>query len=169
MKLKLSILYSWFVKTTTYFLPNFPFIMRFRGFLYSIMMKECGSDFQVTSTATLVSLAGLRFGNNVYIGHNCVIVSADLEIEDEVLVGPNCVLASGNHSKENGSYRFGAFVRGKIIIKKGSWIAGNCTVLSGAILPESSVLAAGSVLNTSFDVSSALYAGSPAILKKKLS
>ena len=168
MRLKISILYSWFVKTITYFWPNFPQLIRLRGFLYSLMMEQCGKDFQVHSSATLVSLSGLNIGNHVYIGPNCVILSVNLKIEDEVLIGPNCIIASGNHTQINGSYRFGAFQRGAIVIKKGSWISGNCSVLSGAVLPESSILGAGSTLNKEYQTPSALYAGSPAVFKKVL-
>ena len=162
MKLKLSILYSWLVRTLTFFWPNIPFLMRFRGFLYSLMMKECGKDFQVTSSAILNSLSGLIIKNNVYIGPNTVIIGVDICIEDDVLIGPNCVISGGNHSFLNGSFRFGPSISAPVLIKKGSWIAANCTITAGAIMPPSSILAAGGVLSQKFIEGNALYGGIPA-------
>ena len=58
MKHKFLLLYSWFVRTIMYFLPDIPFIMRFRGFLYGVGMKKCGKDFQVTHNAIIKELEG---------------------------------------------------------------------------------------------------------------
>lgn len=131
-------------------------------------MKKCGTDFQVTSSAVLNSLSGLSVGNNVYIGTNTVVLGIDIFIEDEVLIGPNNIISSGNHTMENRSFRFGKPSRDKIILGKGSWVAGNCSILPGAVLPESSILGAGSVLNKPFTEKQALYVGAPAVFKKKL-
>lgn len=166
MKTKISIIYSWFVRLITCFLPNHPTFMRFRGWLYSLMMKECGKNFQITSSAILVSLTGLSFGDNVYVAHNCVFVGTNIKIGDNVLVGPNCTISSGNHTYGNGSYRFGKSSQGIVIIEEGSWVASNCSVVSGAMLPKQSILAAGSVLNKQYTETNALYGGVPAKMLK---
>lgn len=168
MYLKLSILYSWFVRSVTFFLPNIPILMRFRGFLYSLMMKECGMDFQVASSVILNSLSGLVVKNNVYIGPNTVIIGVDITIEDEVLIGPNCVISGGNHSFLGESFRFGPSIGQPIIIKKGAWVAGNCTITAGSILPSQSILAAGAVLSKKFEENNVVYGGIPAKMIKKI-
>lgn len=165
---RISIIYSWFVRTITLLLPNMPIFMRFRGFLYSLMMKKCGKNFQPSATVIFNSLAGLSVGNNVYIAHNVVVIGTDITIEDEVLIGPNCVISGGNHTFSNGSYRFGKSQMIPVVIRKGSWIAGNCTVTGGSILPAQSVLAAGAVLNKPMEQERSLYAGTPAKLIKAL-
>jgi len=126
------------------------------------MMRSCGRDFQVHSSALLVSLSGLKVGNNVFIGANTVIMGLGLQIDDGVLIGPNCVIVSGNHTKKNGSYRFGPSARGTVIIESGSWVAANCTIVDGAILLKGSLLGAGSVLNKPFKETDSIYAGIPA-------
>ncbi|HVI48422.1 MAG TPA: acyltransferase [Chitinophaga sp.] len=168
MKTRLSILYSWLVRTLTLLLPNVPVCMRFRGFLYSLMMKRCGRDFQVTSTAILNSLSGLSVGDHVYIAHNCVLIGVDIEIGDKVLIGPNCIISSGNHTYLDDAYRFGKSEVRPARIGNGSWIAGNCSIVGGAGLPPKSVLGAGSVLNKAFTEERGLYAGAPAGFIKKL-
>lgn len=166
MKTKLSIIYSWFVRLITCFLPNHPMFMRFRGWLYSFMMKECGENFQVTSSAILVSLTGLSVGENVYIAHNCVLIGSNVYIGDNVLIGPNCTLSSGNHTFDNGSYRYGKPESGVVKIEDGTWVAANCSIVSGAQLPKQSVLAAGASLNKPFTETNSLYGGVPAKLIK---
>lgn len=165
---KLSILYSWFVRLITKLLPDIPFFMRFRGFLYSFMMKSCGKNFQVCSTSYINSLYGLDVGDNVYLAHNSVLLGKDIIIENEVLIGPNTVVVSGNHTYLNGSFRFGASVSKPILIKKGAWIGANCTILAGSSIPECSIIGAGSVVSKKFENLGSLYAGNPAQFIKKL-
>ena len=54
MKHRLLLLYSWLVKTVLFFLPDIPLIMRFRGFLYSLGMPSCGSNFQVAHNVIIL-------------------------------------------------------------------------------------------------------------------
>ena len=167
MKHKLLLIYAWFIRTILFFLPDIPFIMSFRGFMYGLAMKKCGKDFQVTHDANLKVLQEISIGNHVFIGNATVLLAGGgIMIEDNVLIGPHCILVSGNHSFENGSYRFGKSILGEIIIKHGSWVGGNCTVTKSSILPPFSVLGANSLLNKQFIESNALYAGVPAKLVK---
>ncbi|MDX1774868.1 acyltransferase [Oceanihabitans sediminis] len=165
---KISIIYSWFVRTITYFLPNTPFLMRFRGFLYSLMIRNCGRNFQVSSSVIINSLFHLKIGSNVYIAHNTVIIGHNIQIKDEVIIGPNCVISSGNHVFDGNSYRFRPSISNKVIIGEGSWVAGNCSITAGAILPNKSILAAGAVLNKPFNQERSIYAGVPAKLIKSI-
>lgn len=162
MKLKISILYSWLIKSTTFFLPNHPLFMRFRGYLYSFMMKYCGKDFQVASTVTINSLTGLEVGNHVYIAHNCVLIGTKIKIGDNVIIGPNCIISSGNHTFQGGSFRYGISQTKGVSIDDGSWVSGNCSVIGGAKLPKQSILAAGAVLNKQYHEEKSIYGGIPA-------
>lgn len=165
---KFSIIYSWIIRNSTKILPDSPLIMRFRGYLYSPMMQSCGKNFQVCSTSYINSLSGLSVGDNVYLAHNTVVLGKSITICDEVMIGPNTVIVSGNHTYHKNSFRFGKSEIKPILIEKGAWISANCTVLAGAIMPSSSILAAGSVLNKQFSEVKSLYAGTPAKLIKKL-
>lgn len=167
MKMKISILYSWLVRTITILLPNIPVFMRFRGFLYSLMMKQCGKNFQVTSSAILNPLAGIAVGDHVYIAHNTVVLGVAVEIGNEVLIGPNCIISANNHSYLGTSYRFGKAVVKPVKIGNGSWVAGNCSVLAGSALPARSILAAGAVLSKKYEEEGSIYGGVPAVFLKK--
>lgn len=167
MRHKLLLLYSWFVRTLLIWLPDIPFIMRFRGWLYGLGMKSCGKNFQVAHSVDFKCLDQMVVGDNCLLGNGVIFLgSGKIIIEDEVLVGPHCVLASGNHAFLNGSYRYAHGKCSSIFLKFGCWIGANCTILPGAILPKGSVLAAnsclGSIKNQEDFPDYSLYAGNPA-------
>lgn len=163
IKNKISIFYSWFIKTITYFFPNHPIFMRFRGYLYSLMMSRCGKNFQVASTVSFNSLAGLQVGKNVYIAPGNIFIGTDILIEDNVIIGPNSVISGGNHQFDGVSFRDMPSIKlGPVIVGSGSWVAANCTITSGARLPPRSILAAGAVLNRKMKKEKMVYAGIPA-------
>lgn len=168
MKTRISIIYSWFVRITTAWIPDLPFTMQFRGWLYSLMMKKCGRNLRVPSTVIFNSLSGLVIGNDVQFGHRATIIGLDVEIGNEVLIGPNSFISGGNHTFLNGSYRFGPHVAKKVVIGHGTWICANCVVTAGSVLPDRSVLAAGSVLTKAYEQTDSLYVGQPAKFFKQL-
>ena len=144
---KVLLIYTWFVRTILFFLPDIPVIMRFRGWLYSLGMKHCGYDFQVTHDARLITLQEISVGRNCFIGNNTLVfasINGEISLADEVQIGPHCVIISDNHTIKDGSFRYGKTDNGVIRIGFGSWIGANSTVLKGAILPPSSVLGANS-------------------------
>lgn len=163
MNHSISIIYAWLVRTTMFFIPDSPFFMRIRGAAYSLGMKKCGKNLQVSSSAYFNSLSDLKIGSNVYIAHNTVIIGKDITIGDNVLIGPNCVISGGNHQFSNESFRFSDSTVEPVTIHDGSWISANCTITGGAVLPSKSILAAGAVLTKKHTHEKAVYKGIPAI------
>ena len=167
MKKRLNFLYSWFVWGVTFFFPDAPTIMRFRGWLYSFFMPSCGKNFQVASSVRILGLANLSVGENVFLATGVVINARErITLHDEVLIGINTLLVSSNHTKKNGSYRFGKPTGSPIIIGQGTWIAGNVVVGAGATIPHSSLIGANSYVNKKL-TAVGLYAGSPVRLIKE--
>lgn len=167
MKHKLLLIYSWFVRIVLFPLPDIPFIMRFRGFLYGLGMRSCGKNFQVTHDAIIKNLENISVGEKCFVGNNSIIMGGgQIYIEDEVMFAPNVVVISGNHTSKNGSYRFGPSDVGYINIGRGTWIASNCTIQRNTKLPANSVLSANSFLNKVYE-QSAIYGGVPATLLRK--
>lgn len=88
LKHKLKQLYCWFIRTTLFFLPDVPIIMRFRGRLYSLVLKSCGENFQVAHNVCLVCVDGMEVGSNVYFAYSSVfIANKDVYIGDNVMFG----------------------------------------------------------------------------------
>lgn len=161
---KFSLIYSWFIWSLTFFLPDMPILMRMRGKLYSLVMKSSGRNFQVSSGARLFSLKHLVVGDDVFIATNVVVNSGcSIIIESQVMLGIGVVVVSGNHTLKNGSYRFGEMRRIPVKIGYGSWIGANSTLVAGAEVPCGSLIAANSVVTKKLSISG-VYGGSPAKL-----
>lgn len=159
---KISIIYSWMVRTFFIFFPDLPLMMRFRGFLYSFMMKGCGTNFQVSASAHINSLRGLSCGDNVYLAKGVILLPTDVNLESDVIVGPNTVIVSANHVFDGYSFRNQQSISAHINVGFGSWIASGCQVVAGASLPAHSILAAGSVLSKKYVEERVVYGGVPA-------
>ena len=166
MKHKWLLLYSWFIRIFLFILPDIPLIMRFRGRLYGLFMNKSGHDFQVSASTILRGIQNISVGDNVYFAPGVFInARGKVDIESEVQVGINSVIVSSTHLLKNGSYRL-HHTSESIYIGYGSWIAANCTMVAGSSLPQSSVLAANSVITKKFS-EAGVYGGVPAKLITK--
>ena len=168
MKHKFLLLYSWFVRTILYFLPDIPFIMRFRGWLYGLGMKKCGKNFQVTHSTILNGLDKMFVGKNVYIANfGNIICNGYVFLGDNILIGPSIVISSGNHYFKNGMLSSDS-LEDDILIGENVWIASHVTILAGVKIPNNSIIAAGAIVNKKSCTNSGMYAGVPAKFIKKI-
>lgn len=146
---KFYLVYTHMIRILLIILPDTPIIMRFRGFIYSFAMKECGKNFQVASTAVLRGLEKISCGNDVYIGPNSYLMSREkIIIESEVLIAMNVVVVDANHGKNKltNSYRFERGRQEPIIIRKGAWISANSVVTAGSVIKEGVIIPPCSVV-----------------------
>ncbi len=151
MKHKFFLLYSWFVRTLLFFLPDQPSIMKFRGWMYGLGMNRCGSNFQVSANVVIKGLENFLVGDDCYLAPGVVVNAIQyVELDCQVMIGFNSVLVSGNHSKSNGSYRFGKSRSAPIYIGFGSWVAANSTVVAGASIGSGVVIGANSFVKGNF-------------------
>lgn len=85
---------------------------------------------------------GVRIGNNVKIQNN-VSVYEGVELEDDVFCGPSMVFT--NVKNPRSAYpRRGQYTR--TLVKRGSTIGANATIVTGVTLGEWSFVAAGAVV-----------------------
>jgi len=101
--------------------------------------------------------SGALLGRNVKVQNNVSLYSG-VEVEDDVFIGPSAVFTNIKNPRS-------AFVRRdhylKTVVRRGSTIGANATILCGIELGEHSFVAAGSVV-TSNIAAYALMCGSPA-------
>lgn len=163
--------YDWplhFALLFTNWLPDNIIFMRLRGWLISPFFKRCGKNLRVGRNCTFGDSYRIEIGSNVYIAYgNWIMGSTDVTIDDEVMFGPSSIVISGNHVRQNGSFRYGPNQFSPIHIGYGSWIGGNCAILAGAKVGKGSVVAANSVLNKEMP-DNAVIAGAPAKFIKEI-
>lgn len=106
---------------------------------------------------------GVYIGPNVKIGNNCKIQNHSLiydgvEIEDDVFIGPNVITTNDNFPRALGDWsdRFK-----KTLIKKGSSICANSTIVCGVVLGTNCMIGAGSVVTKNIKDNYLAY-GNPA-------
>jgi acetyltransferase-like isoleucine patch superfamily enzyme len=157
-----------FILKLTNWLPDNLACLRMRGKLASPFLGSCGKNLTLGRNISFYNPANIHIGRDVYIAYGCWFLGVGkLQIGNEVLFGPYVVISPGNHTKVNGSFRFGEPVFKNIKIGNGSWIGAHVSILLGAEVGEGSVIAANSVLNMITECHS-LYAGLPAKFIKKV-
>jgi UDP-2-acetamido-3-amino-2,3-dideoxy-glucuronate N-acetyltransferase len=105
----------------------------------------------------VVVMPGTRLGNNVKVQNN-VSIYEGVVLEDDVFCGPSCVFTNvvnpRSHVSRKAEYR-------KTLVRRGTSIGANATILCGITLGEYSFIGAGAVVRS--DVPAfALMVGVPA-------
>lgn len=156
-----------FIIFFTNWLPDNVIFLRLRGYLASFFLRGSSKNLRIGRNITFYNPEKIYIGNNVYIAQgNWFCAGETIKIEDEVLFGPNSIIVSTNHSRKNGSFRYGPSKDKKIIFKKGSWIGGNCSILAGSEIGKGTVVSASSVTYSSIPDNSKFINGQIHILKE---
>lgn len=143
-----GLLWSWFVRVGADWWPDAGVTMRLRGWLYGRAMRRCGRNFQVASGVRLIGLEAMSVGDHVYLAPGvALLASCGITLEDEVMLGYHTVVVDGNHTSCGGSYRFGPRAEAPVGIRRGAWVAANCTVLPGVTIGRGAVVAANSAVS----------------------
>lgn len=88
----------------------------------------------------------IKIGKRVFINSGCKFQDqGGIVIGDDVLVGHNCVIATLNHAMEP-EHR-GDMIPAPVKIGNKVWIGANATILQGVTIGEGAVIAAGAVVN----------------------
>jgi UDP-2-acetamido-3-amino-2,3-dideoxy-glucuronate N-acetyltransferase len=105
----------------------------------------------------VVVMSGTRLGSNVKVQNN-VSIYEGVELEDDVFCGPSCVFTNvtnpRSHVSRKSEYR-------RTLVRRGTSIGANATILCGVTLGEYSFIGAGAVV-TSDVPDYALMVGVPA-------
>lgn len=167
MRHKVSLLWSWFVWIMTLPMPDLPSVRRLRGWLYGLLMRKRGSNFQVSFNVTIRGLENLSVGNDVYIAPGVVILAGkDISLGDGVQLAFYSVLTDGGHTRKDDSYRFGPRVQCPIRIDAGAWLGAHVTVVAGVTIGRCAVIGANSVVTRDIP-SEVLAAGVPAVVLRR--
>lgn len=88
----------------------------------------------------------IRLGKRVFINSGCRFQDqGGIRIGDDVLVGHNCVIATLNHDMDPD--RRADIIPAPVRIGNKVWIGANVTILQGVTVGDGAVIAAGAVVN----------------------
>jgi len=147
---------------------------RLLSFFYKRSMKSCGSNVYLRpSSSDFKGLHNLSVGHHVLIPRNSTIycTEASLTIGNYVVFGPSPTIITGDHRTDViGEYMF--LVDDKspesdlpVVIEDDVWLGARVIILKGVTIGRGSVVAAGSVVTSSFPPYSVI-GGVPARLLK---
>lgn len=88
----------------------------------------------------------MRFGKRVFVNSGCKFQDqGGITIGNDVLIGHNCVIATLNHAADPDNR--GDMVPLPVSIGNKVWIGANATILPGVSIGEGAIIAAGAVVN----------------------
>lgn len=134
-----------------------------KRFLLRMEGVRVGKNVRVCSSVKIYGNASLELGNNVWLGHNCVIIcAAPVKIGNDVNVAPLCYIGTGTHEiTPHEDSIAGKGVALPITIGNGSWICARSIIIAGCTIGDKTIVAAGAVV-TKDQPSMSLVAGVPA-------
>lgn len=152
----------------TNWLPDNVVFYRLRGRIARCFLGSCGADLRIGRNIFIHNPKNLHLGSHVFMAYGaCLLGNAEIFLGDEVMLGPYCVISSGNHTRQDGSFRYGPPDARPIRVGNGSWIGAHATLTAGVTIGEGSVIAAGAVVTR--DIPSNVVAGGvPAKVIKEL-
>lgn len=88
----------------------------------------------------------IKIGKRVFINSGCKFQDqGGITIGDDVLIGHNCVIATLNHVMD--PERRADMIPAPVTIGDKVWIGANATILQGVTIGEGAIIAAGAVVN----------------------
>lgn len=156
----------------------FSFFRRMPGYIGKIVryiflkncVKEIGDNVIIGSGVFIKWPERIKIGNNVAINEMCYIEGfGGVTIGDNVLIAHATSLMSSNHTYADKSkiISFNPIIGKPIIIESDVWLGCGVRVLAGVHIKTKTIVAAGAVLNKSFEGNSIL-GGVPAKLIKSI-
>ena len=120
--------------------------------LKRILLRWCGikigSNSRVCSSATILGAGELEIGEDVWIGHQALLICAGrIHIGDHCDIAPRVLLETGSHEiTPDSSHVAGAGMVADVNLENGCWLCANSCILPGVTVGEKAVVAAGAVV-----------------------
>lgn len=134
------------------------------------LAKKVGDNVSIQPGVFLFGLGNIEFGNNVSIHPMCYLEGAGgIIIGNDVSIAHSTTLISTNHSWSDITIpiKYNKEIHSVIIIENDVWLGCGVRILAGVKLSSRSIVAAGAIVNKSFEEKS-LIGGVPAKLIKKI-
>ena len=110
-------------------------------------LLNIGSNFYITPPFHFDYGYNTTIGNNFYSNYNLIILDCNkVRIGNNVFIGPNCVISTANHPIDYKTRNEGLEIALPIEIGNNVWIGANVTILSNVKIGDGTVIGAGSVV-----------------------
>lgn len=107
-------------------------------------------------------------GDRVYINFNLTLIDDEIiRIGNDVKVGPNVTIVTAEHPIDAKERKTGMQMNYPVTIKDGVWLGAGVTVLPGVTIGENTTIGAGSVVTKDIPANVVAY-GVPCRVQKKL-
>lgn len=165
--------YDWplhVVMFLTSWLPNNAVFFALRGTLSKPFFAGCGENLRLGRNVTFYDASSIHLGKNVYIAYGGIFLGdGEIVIEDEVIFGPYVVVAAANHTRRNGSFRYGEAKLLPIRIGAGTWVGAHSTITGGAQIGKGCLIGSNAAVTSGFIPDGHLAGGVPARVIRLLS
>ena len=130
---------------------------------------KIGRNVRICSSVRFLGNGEIEIGNDVWIGHETMIVSTSfIKIGNHVDIAPRVFIGTGTHEIDStGTHSAGKGKNIPVRIGDGVWICVNSTILPGSDIGDKTIIAAGSVVK-GFLPEQIVAGGNPAVLLKPL-
>lgn len=132
------------------------------------LLGEIKGPFVITTPFYCDYGINISIGHNFYCNHNCTILDgAKVTFGDNVFIGPNCVFSSSGHPIDVKQRNAGLEIALPVTVGDNVWIGANVVVLPGVTIGSDTVIGAGSIVNK--DIPSHVVAvGNPCKVIRKI-
>lgn len=136
-----------------------------RGFLAKRVSPHIGKNVNIEKGAYV--MPDTVIGDNSGVGVNCEICYG-LKIGNNVMMGPECLFYSNNHKFNRETLKYEGYTEvNPIVIEDDVWIGRRAIIMGGVRVGKGAVIGAGAVVTK--DVPPyCVAAGNPAVIKKNL-
>lgn len=141
---------------------------------YSIARSEmecCGDDVYFGCNVTLKNAKNIKIGDRVSFHDNCYLDGyGGIEIGSDVAIAHATTIMSTNHTWGDPltPIKYNKAVSSRVLIGDDVWLGCGVRILSGVVIPNRVVVAAGAVVTPIEMKSNSLYAGVPAKMIKAI-
>jgi acetyltransferase-like isoleucine patch superfamily enzyme len=152
-----------FLYDCSVFIPTY-FGVFIRYCLVSSISKNIGENVYIGRYVILKNIEHLQVGDNVSVHEFCFIDAiGGIKIGENVSIAHRSSLISFEHAYDDHSkpIKYNRLIYNSITVSDDVWIGAGCSILSGANIPQRTIIAAGSVYKKG-TIPNAIYGGVPA-------
>ncbi|MDM0011271.1 acyltransferase [Variovorax sp. J22P168] len=129
-------------------------------------LRSCGSGVRIDHRVFIWGADRMDIGSNVDInGYTVVYAAGGVRIGNKVLIGANCVITSVSHPTEAADRQ--QLVFSPVELQENCWLGAGTMVMPGVTIGRNSIVAAGSVVTKNIP-DNCVFAGIPARLVRHL-